>query len=1743
MKKSSFFVFSLAVALVLSGCAGKEKAPSGKAGPKVSVKLYPSGKLDYLPESLVFSFSREFPSASGLVLSYKEMAQYVKIEPQVPASGRWTSPSTFKLKFLSPLKPSAKYRIKILGVPLKGERLKTVPEVFSLETPGLKVLSFSPLSSSRSAAVLRLAFNGRVKINGLLKHLLLKDEGGRELEILDIKASGNEVYLKVRVSPPATVHLHLSKGLPSSLGPLPRDFSASVSVAIPRNFMMVDKVSFQEGEGSFSVKIKLASPGGEVDLTGMDPLPFLSTQPPVKLKAFASGNSIFLSSEEFLPHRKFTLRVKAGLMDRHRFLLRKDYLTEITFPSRRAKMKFVYQGKYLGREHGIRLPLRAQGLKDLYITVFYIPPVNALFWHSIYEGEDWGVEDFGEKVVDEFHIKPVNGINWLELSEIVGDLKSGVYFLKARGKSLDGKWLKDAMEVVVSDISLVVKTSRKKVYIWAMGAADLKPLSGVRIQVRDNRNFLIGGCSTGGDGFCAVDNPQGRKPFFVFATYGRDWTYLQIPRSSISLTNFDVSGKTVRGDFTAYLYLERDLYRPGERVNFAVLLRKNRDYSGVSVPISVRIIDPKGKEAFRLSAKTDETGLAALSFLTVKTSPTGVYRLRVKVGDKEVAAGSFHLEEFVPERIRVEVKPGETLGDPVRISALYLFGAPASGQRFSAEVLMGEAKFTCPSYPDYRFGPSPKIQAYPKSRETREGTLDNRGEGSFHLSPPSPLPSLPLKVDLTVSVSEGGSGRVSRARASRVYHLRPYYIGLSSKVRRVVEGYPIDVHGVILDPQCRPFEGELQLSYTVYRLSYAFSYTYYEDEYGWSSRILREPVFTGRLKAKGGKFFLEFTPSDSYYDYLVEVVDESSGELTQLLIPGWGWYFTGNAPPSPQALNIRLSRKEGDEGEEVEAQVKLPFEGKILWTLELDGVYKYEVREAKGQVAKWKFNLPEGVPDVYVSALLVRSCGNYLVSRAFGVKRILIRPSRLKMNLELELPRRIKPGSLLKVKVKGKGRFKATVAVVDEGILQITRFASPDPLQGILSPWALGIRTSETFGWRIRKFLMEGGGEGEMKVEGGGIKPGFVKIVSFWSGVLSSEGGQVVYAVKIPQFNGRVRVMAVAVSKRTMGYARGWVEVRDDVVVQPTLPRFLAWGDSFQFPITLANTTEKEKKVSLAVEGSGLRIAGFPENLSLRPKSTEVVWVRASAERGFSEASLRIRVSWDGGAFEDERSIPLKPNLPMIEQDLFRSLSLPAEVNLLPLFDGWLLQGHTAKILISPYPGLSALSHLDYLLTYPYGCIEQTSTSTLAVLGAREFLPVLAPDLTANEVSNMVNHGILRILSMQTYSGGFSFWPGGEETEEWASAYAAFVLQEAKEAGFYVPEASLKGAYYYLKKKGKRGLSYFVLARAGLVQGDPELRSSLISAAESFKDRLDLLWISAALSEAGMKEEAKRLLRRAVNLPPPRSRYLFGDFRSRLKAMAITLLVKEWIEPEAPGLEEELVGLMKELSARSYFYTTQEMAWALLAASQYAELHPPSRDFSSVLIMDGKRLQPRKGKFLQSFLLDKGPSRRQLLLKVQGQGSVFWVLKMRGFKKDIGAFQAEARHLTLTRRFLTLDGVPVRKAKAGDLLLMEVVVSGEGYYDNAAVELPLPAGLEVENPRLNQGDLPVQNTFQPDYIDIRDDKVVLFGEISSRPRKYYIMVRAVTPGEFFLPPATAVLMYGPGYYARTYSDGFAVEKR
>ncbi len=1777
VKYYKFFYFLIVFVVIITAllCAyiiffkTAGRVPSQEGVQEITVQ--PSGPLENIPNEMVIYFIQAYPAAEGVIIDQDSLPSFIKIEPFLPADGKWTSNRTFEIYFREPPRPEQEYKITMVRIPLISEEAAVEPRVFGFTTPSFGVNNIALKDLGRKSAVISLDFNFAPERAGIKDYIMILDSRGKRVEISSVRTESDrpqEVLIVVPVlKAPEQYKVTVRKGLKSRLDVvLKQDFEAVLPVGFTARPISVTDYKVEESDDGYMVVFNIVSPAERpLEVKEENLGRFVRVSPEIKVRAATSSGKIYLFGS-FIPEKTYKITLKSGIMSKKGSILQQTYTTEITTPAKKEKLQFVYRGRYFGRTGAWNIPLKVAKIKTVNLNIVYMPPENVIFWHLKDYGRKEAISSLGEAVVNEAKIDVEKGLKdqivWLDLRQYLKDESKGVYLVQAYGHTEGGQYLNDRVAVVISDISLVVKWYRNSIYVWAFNSSLVRPEAGVEIEVKSSKNFLTGKGTTNNEGFCAIPVlKEGRDPFVVFARRGDEWTYVHVPSLRLPLEAYDVGGEYPGESYRAYMYPERDLYRPGDEVHLGALVRAQRTFEGVAMPVKLVVRDPQGRNFLSLAATTDAYGFCEFGFPTSVSSPTGKYMLSLVAGDQTLYWTQISVETFAPERMRVELGLPETpalyKSIPLAIDAQYLFGAPASGEEYSAKLKAEETDFTAPGYFNYSFGIVRRGERVPSwESDGQTGYLDDQGRARevFRLDT-NVVFNGPVRLSSYVTVSEGGSGRVTAKSVSKTVYTKPYYVGIHPNVSRVIDDVPVVVKGVMLKPDGSVNRGESRLYYKVYRLPYYYSYydDYYENDYSWESRIEKIPVTERKyLDPVDGKFSFEFTPSTSYYDYLIEVVDEAHETRAQVQLSGWGWYYSEaeEKSESPEVLPLRLDKKDYDAGEDVKVQALLPFAGKILWTVELDTLYRHELRDARGDVASWSFRAPSGVSNVYVTGLLVRSGGNYLVQRGFGVQRVRIRPKDNRMNLEVLVPERVKPGEELILKVRAGRKFKGTIAVVDEGILQITNFASPEPYEGIFRDIALYINSAESFGWIMKRVLEKTGG-GFASRDKEFAEARFARIVSYWSGIKESDNeGNIVYKLKIPQYNGKLRVMAVGADETRFGGRAASVYVRSDVIVAPTIPRFMHTNDRFSFPISLINTTKSTRSVKLGLTLKNCRAAGPDKRtVVLKPEEKQVVWIECTAGSEPGGLDIAVDASSDQESYHEDFVIPVYPNAPYVTESEYIKIKPNAKYDLKPLFDQWFPRAHTARLILTNVPALSRLNHVRYAIGYPYGCIEQTSTSTMVLLRLGTLLPVIAPDISKEKFTEMVNYGVRRIMSMQTISGGFTYWPGGNDDQPWAAAYATFVLLEAKDAGFGVPDGVIKAALNYLDAQSdKSGMAYYVLAKGKKLQKRPEAIDRLVTMAR--KEKYDLpnwLWVAGAIFESGRVEEARSVLGMALKQKPSDERHYSGDFYSRLQSRGMALYLVEDINPGMPEEDSLLVDIVGSLGLHSsYYYTTQELAWSMLGIGKYAG-RLKKQDFSAELKLDGKAVAPQREKGMLSWELRNPGQAGTGRLEVKSGSELFLNIENTGFSRKKTSFVPYAKGITLERKLYDYDGNAVRTAAQGDLVVVRVEIKTDNYYDNVAVEVPIPAGLEIENPRIGRDDLPGwadsgDNLWWPDYVDIRDDRVIIFGRTHYDSRYYYFLARCVTPGEFFLAPVRGLVMYNPDLNAHTAAEVFTVNR-
>jgi uncharacterized protein YfaS (alpha-2-macroglobulin family) len=769
---------------------------------------------------------------------------------------------------------------------------------------------------------------------------------------------------------------------------------------------------------------------------------------------------------------------------------------------------------------------------------------------------------------------------------------------------------------------------------------------------------------------------------------------------------------------------------------------------------------------------------------------------------------------------------------------------------------------------------------------------------------------------------------------------------------------------------------------------------------------------------------------------------------------------------------------------------------------------------------------------------------------------------------------------------KVEGPTFAVVAAVDEGILQLTRMKSPDPLEAIFARRALGVDTFETVGWTLLvppqgPSRATGGGDDGGKGAAGRVQP--VKPVALWSGVVPvGPDGKAEVKFQVPQYRGQLRVMAVTAGPKRMGRASANVTVKDPIVLSTTLPRFVTQGDVLQIPVFVTNLSGAPQEVKVLLAAENLPVPGMA---TPSPAPAPLVFVGRSegatrladgasgtlvfqVKAAIAVGAAKLRVTARAGPFEsrEELDVPFLPAGP--RERVVQKIEVAEDtVDLRPRLEGWVPTSERSTFWLTANPYGESFDHLKYLLHYPYGCVEQTTSSTRPLLFVANLLDSVDPAFTAGgKIEEMVMSGVHRLLSMQTPSGGLAYWPGGTEPYGWGTAYATHLLLDAQKLGYPVPQDRLDEILKWIEaevgrmergerrqygwyEEGRASESYlhYVLAIAG--KGHKARIQRLVDTLPAKRDGEGLeqeYMLKAALWLAGDRRYEADLKRPDVS-PITAERRNSWSFYSDQRRRGFVLSTFQDLFGNDPAGEPLAQRVAEGLQKPSGWYTTQELVWSVTGLGK--RVGSIARDFKpGRLVAEGKSLEPRPAKARQgdrTWALARASEYRSLALQTDDRGSggkLFLVVSSEGVRE-----KPEVRYggngLSVKRTYRTLDGAAVdprsRETPLAGLLFVEIDVrntSGERIQNVALVDR-IPAGWEIENPRLGRGGpaswVSPDDLWKADFLDVRDDKLAVFGSLDrGETRKVVYAVRAVTAGQFTLPPVEAEAMYDPRLWAR-----------
>jgi len=1348
----------------------------------------------------------------------------------------------------------------------------------------------------------------------------------------------------------------------------------------------------------------------------------------------------------------------------------------------------------------------------------------------------------------------------------------------------------------VSDLGLHLRQFEKAADAYVSSLITGKAVPGVEIAWLDAQGKTIAHGETDDDGRASfAERPNKAK--VVLARKGQQLSMIALKEPALDLSEYHTNGGTYK-PVRLFAYSGRDLYRPGESFTLSVLARDADGQPVPSQPVQAILKRPDGKVHFTSTWQPDDSGYYHRRIDVPADAPTGFWKLELRSDPADTVAAtvfSFGVEEFLPERMKLDLTAANaplSSGKPFRIQAQgdYLYGAPAAGNRLLGVIQHERSRNPLPSkLPGFEFGDSTE-DTIKGRQELAEKTLDEKGgaEIDVDLANVSKRRS-PFTVRATVSLLESGGRPVVRS-IERTWWPAPVMVG----VRPLATGdYVRENSNVDFEVLRASQSGELKagqaLPVRLFREERQY-YWRFEDQRGWHSGFTETDELvqtaTVNVPANGrGKLTLPV----KYGRYRLEISDPETGKMLRYrFYAGWSARADETQGNRPDRVALKLDKPAYAEGNTAQLTITPPHAGEALVTVEGDRTLWAKRIAVRGSSHVMSIPIDKAWKrhDLYVSVLVLRpgnSGEKVTPTRALGIVHLPLERGERKLMVALDAPKKMLPETALKVRVKvpeAKGeQSMVTLSAVDAGILNITRFATPDPHGFFFGKLRYGADQYDVYGRLIEKMP---GVRGKLKFGGDNTPkttrslPKKVKLVDLFSGpVKLNANGEAEISLPVPDFNGTLRLMAVVSGGGRYGSQEAEVTVAAPIIAELATPRFLLMGDSANLALDLHNMSGTAQHLAVKLHSpDGLKISQGERTVQLKDQQKTVLRFPLEAGRAFGLSNLKLSVA--GKSVKFERSFPLQVQSPTPTQQVARRFTVePGQSIVLKEsdFGGLARQTVLAHLTASDQPPIDVRSAVQGLLTYPYGCAEQTtSTAYPHVFIDEEAAARFGLKRYARaQRTEMLEKAIGKLSGMQASNGGFSLWGKVSQYEYWLSAYVTNFMQDAREQGFAVPEATHRKAVDFLLKALQEGVSsmpvkrpaandrlwqdqhfggsgrFGVLAYGAYVLAR-ESKAPLSTLRQLYESRenaysgLPLVQLGIALRLMG--DEARGNAAIAEGLGKAReSGYWWGDYGSTLRdaALSYALLVRHKIEH--PKRENLIPSIVAELENSRYFSTQEKLALFLVGQSFTTNAKGKwNAEFNAAGANNSK---PLKVNMQGNWFRELTPEQLASGVKFTSRhGSKLYLeLAMSGNAAKMPATRSDP--ISLTRTMFTPDGKPIdgKSLKTGESVIVRIDVTSKVGIANLLVVDPVPAGLEIENLNLVKGEqmnlvkmgdinpAEAMNDARIQHTEFRDDRFVAAIKLSGGGKMtLFYRARVVTPGSFIVPPSYAEDMYRPNVF-------------
>ena len=1543
------------------------------------------------------------------------------------------------------------------------------------------------------------------------------------------------------------------------------DTEAALDAAIAKYGFRVTDTSVDSDAASPRICATFSEP--LVD-AGVDYAPFVASE--------TSGLAVSAKDHQLcvegLTHgARYALTLRAGLPAASGETLVKPVQLNLYVRDRAPSVHFPGRAYVLAPTADAGLPVVAVNAGTLDLALSRLPDRNLVrayeedwFGRTLYSwDEDWFADTLAEPVwkgtADVATELNRDVTTRLPIGEAIDDMAPGVYVLQATIPGADTDTSPPATQwFVISDVGLTTMMGTDGLHVFARALTTAEPLAGATVELVSRANGVLGTATTDANGYALLPSGTttgtgGAAPALVSVAMGDDYAFLSLTGPAFDLSDRGVEGRPAAPPIDVFLTTDRGAYRAGETIHATALARDAEADAIDGLPVTAILYRPDGVEYSRALSDGAGAGGHVWALPVAGSAPRGTWRLDLHADPDAPALASTTLlvEDFLPERIdftlalsdetpRLETRPTLT------VEADYLFGAPGAGLGVEGDLRLRPVS-TVAGWPGYSFGP------HDAGTETAWATFDaatTDADGSASLPvafPETEAKGRPLEALFTIRVTEGSGRPVERnltvpvAPSEPMIGIKPAFDG------GLPEGAEAQFQLIALSPELAPMP--MEVSWEVNRVTTRYQWYSTGGSWYWEPTTTRERVTSGT--ATLGDSPVAVAAPTEWGEYELVVTGQGDGFVTSSVGFSAGWYAPADATTTPDMLDVSLDATDYAPGDTATLRFVPRTAGKALVTVVSNRLIDMVAVDAVA--GENTVTLPvtdEWGAGAYVTATLIQpldAATGHDPTRALGLAHASVDPGAHALAVSLEAPAEAKPRGPLDVTVAVDGIAEGetayvTLAAVDVGILNLTSFAAPDPSDHYFGQRRLGMSLRDLYGQLID------GRDGAMgAIRSGGdamaamrmqAPPPTEQLMAQFAGPIEVVNGKATASFDIPEFNGTVRLMAVAWSSTGVGNAASDVLVRDPVVVTASLPRFLAPGDEGRLLLEVTHATGPagDLRLSAGSADGTVAVAGssFAESFALGEGETRSFALPVTAsEPGLHMVDVALDLP-DGTTLTKRLNLPVERLDPEVATTSRFSLAAGESFTLSPDIFAGLASGR-ATVTGGPLARLDAAGLIARLDAYPYGCTEQQTSRALPLLylsGLAEAMGLADRD----DLPDRIGKAITAVLANQSSSGSFGLWQPGSG-DMWLDAYATDFLARARAQGYPVPDTAFRAAmdslrnqvnYYSDFDEGGGDLAYalYVLAReGGAAMGD--LRYYADVKAESFTAPLASAQLGAALAAYGDPTRADRLFAQAASqivAAGDERQSWRADYGTRLRDSAAVLTLA--VEAGSDAVDRE--ALLGRLASAPDRLSTQEATWMLLAANAVLGEAP-----GAGLSLDGTAPTGPLVEVLSEVELTTPRV-------IANTGSAATDLTITTFGVPDVPPPAAGNGYAIERRYFTLEGEPADPAEVahGERLVTLLTITpweaGEG---RLMVTDPLPAGFEIDNPNLiRAGDIRaldwLQVTEETQNVEFRQDRFLAAVDwTTDKPFRLAYVVRAVTPGHFAHPAPSVEDMYRPEYRA------------